>query len=74
LDNASKKTTPKSPRGGGDDEVDQEQDEGKEYKHEQGEVKPPKNPLDEVETSNKRKVSPTKPSSQKKSKSSKPKL
>ena len=30
LSNASKETTPNSPRGGEDDEVDQERDEGEE--------------------------------------------
>jgi hypothetical protein len=37
-------------------------------------VTPPKDPIDEAETSKKIKVSPMKPSSQKKSKASKPKL
>jgi hypothetical protein len=32
MNSASKETTPDSPRRGGDDEVDQEKDEGKEDK------------------------------------------
>jgi hypothetical protein len=63
LNNASKETTSDSPRGGGGDEVDKEEKYGKEYKPEQGEVTPPREPLDEDETSKKRKVSPKKPTS-----------
>jgi hypothetical protein len=63
-----------SPRKGGDDEVDKEEKEGEEDKHKQGEVTPPRNPLEEAETSKKIKVSPTKLASQKKSKASNPKL
>jgi hypothetical protein len=74
LNSASKETTPESPGGGPDDEVDQEENEEKEEKLEQGEVTPRKDPLDEVASYKKRKVSPMKPSSWKKSKSSKPKL
>jgi hypothetical protein len=62
MNNASKETTPDSPGGGGDDEVDQEENEGEENKQEHGEVTPPKDPIIEVETSKKRKVSPKKPS------------
>jgi hypothetical protein len=32
LNNASKETTPDSPEGGGDDEVDKEEDKGEENK------------------------------------------
>jgi hypothetical protein len=35
----------------------------KKTRRNKGEVTPPRNPLDEVETSKKRKVSPTKPTS-----------
>jgi hypothetical protein len=54
--------------------VDKEEKEGEEDKKKQGEVTPPRNPLEEAETSKKRKVSPMKPTSRKKSKASKPKL
>ena len=57
---------------GGGDEVDKEEDEGEEYKQNQGEVIPPKDSLTETETSKKRKGSRMKPSSWKKSKSNKP--
>jgi hypothetical protein len=63
INNALEETTSDSPGGGGDDEVDQEEDEGEEDKQEKGEVTPPKDPLTEAETSNKRKVSPKKPTS-----------
>jgi hypothetical protein len=74
LNSASEDTASDSPGGGGGDEVDKEENKGEEDKQKQGEVTPPRDPIDEVETSKKRKVSPKKPSSQKKSKSSKPKL
>jgi hypothetical protein len=45
LSSASKETTPDSPEGGGGDEVYKEEDEAEEYKHKQGEVTPPKDPL-----------------------------
>jgi hypothetical protein len=67
MNSASKENTPNSPGGGGDDEVDQEENEGEENKQEHGEVTPPKDPIIEAETSNKRKVSPKKPSARKKS-------
>jgi hypothetical protein len=54
--------------------VEKEEKEGEEDKQKQGEVTPPSNPLEEAETSKKRKVSPMKPTSQKNSKESKPKL
>jgi hypothetical protein len=74
LNSASKETTLESPGRGPDDEVDQEENIEEENKKKQHEVTPPKDSLTKTETSNKRKVSPMKPSSQKKSKSSKPKL
>jgi len=69
-ENASEETMLDSPRRGGD-EVNQEK-EGEEYKQEKGEVKPPKDPLTEAYTSNKRKVSPKKCSAWKKSRANKP--
>jgi len=50
LSNASKETTPYSPKGGGGDEVDKEEDEGEEDKQKQCEVMLPKDPL--IETKN----------------------
>jgi hypothetical protein len=52
-------------------EVNQEE-EGEDDKQEKGEVTPPKDPLTEVETSKKRKVSLQKPSTWKKSRANKP--
>jgi hypothetical protein len=72
LNSASEETASDSPRGEGDDEVDKEEKKGEEDKHKQGKVKPPRDPIDEVETSKKRKVSPMKPTSRNKSKSIKP--
>jgi hypothetical protein len=63
LNNASKETTLDSPEGGGGDEVDKEEDEGEENKQEHGEVTPPRDPIMEAETSNKRNGSLNKPSS-----------
>jgi hypothetical protein len=40
--------------------VDREENDGKEDKKKQGEVTPPLDPVDEVDTLKKRKVSPTK--------------
>jgi len=74
LSNASEETASVSPGGGGDDEVNKEEDKGEEDKQKQGEVTPPRDLVDEAETSKKRKVSPLKPTSWKKSKASKPKL
>jgi hypothetical protein len=77
LSSASEETASDSPGGGGGDEVDKEEKEekeGEEDKQEQGEVTPPRNPLDDADPSKKRKVSPMKPTSWKKSKASKPKL
>jgi hypothetical protein len=74
MNSASKEATLESPGGGCDDKVDQQENKEKEDKLEQGKVTPRKDPLDEVASSKKRKVSPMKPSSWKKSKSSKSKL
>jgi hypothetical protein len=71
IKNALKETVPDSPRGGGDDEVNQEE-EGEEDKQDKDEVTPLKDPLTEAETSEKMKVSLKKPSTQKKSRSNKP--
>jgi hypothetical protein len=54
--------------------VEKEEKEGEEDKKKRGEITLPRNPLEEAETSNKRKVSPMKPTSWKKSKASKLKL
>jgi hypothetical protein len=74
LDNVSEETASDSPGGGGGDEVDKEEKEGEEDKKKQGEVTPPQNPPDDADPLKKRKVSPMKPTSRKKSKASKPKL
>jgi hypothetical protein len=74
LSIASEETTSDSPRGGGDDEVDKEENNGQEDQQKQGEVTPPQNPPEDAEPSHKRKFSPTKPTSRKKSKGSKTKL
>jgi hypothetical protein len=71
-DNASEETAPDSPAGGGGDEVNQEEGGEEGDKKEKGEVTPPKDPLTEVETSKKRKVSPQKPSARKKTRANKP--
>jgi hypothetical protein len=70
----SEETASDSPGGGGDDEVDKEEDKGEEDKKKQGEVTPPRDPIDEAETSKKRKVSPMKPTSWNKSKATKPQM
>jgi hypothetical protein len=70
-DNTSEETAPDSPAGGGGDEVNQDK-EGEEDKKDKGEATPPKDPLTEAKTSKKRKVSPQKPSAQKKSRANKP--
>jgi hypothetical protein len=62
LSSASEKTSSVSPGRGGDDEV--EEINGKEDEQKQGEVTPPR---DEADPLKKRKVSPPKPSSRKKS-------
>jgi hypothetical protein len=74
LNNAPEETASDSLGGGGDDEVNKEEDKGEEDKQKQGEVTPPRDPLDEAETSKKRKVYPTKPTLWKKSKASKPQM
>jgi hypothetical protein len=74
LSSASEETTSESPGGGGNDEVDKEENNGKEDQQKQGEVTPPRDPVDETDPSKKRKVSPMKPISRKKSRASKTKL
>jgi hypothetical protein len=77
LRSDSEETVLDSPGRGGGDEVDKEEKEEKareEDKQEQGEVAPPWNPLDDIDPMKKRKVSPMKPTSQKKSKAINPKL
>ena len=72
LNNASEETTSDSLGGGGGDEVEKEENKGEEDKKKKGEVTPPRDPLDEADTSKKRNVSPMKPTSWKKSKANKP--
>jgi hypothetical protein len=74
LSSASEETTSESPEGGGNDEVYKEENNGKEDKQKQGKVTPPRDPIDETDPSNKRKVSRTKTTSWKKSKAAKTKL
>jgi hypothetical protein len=66
---SSEETTSESPSGGGDDIVNKEEKEQEEDK--QGEVTLPHNLANDTNPSKKRKVSPTKPSSWKKSKANK---
>jgi hypothetical protein len=68
----SEETAPDSPAEGGGDEVNQEEGEEEGNKQDKGEVTPPKDPLIEVETSKKRKVSLQKPSARKKTRANKP--
>jgi hypothetical protein len=63
LSSASRKTASISPEQGGDDDVEEMKD--REVEQKKGEVTPPR---DEADPLKKRKVSPPKPSSQKKSK------
>jgi hypothetical protein len=65
LSSASEGTASVSPGRGGDDEV--EETNGKEDQQKQGEVTLPRDPADEADPLKKRKVSPTKPTSRKKS-------
>jgi hypothetical protein len=74
LSSASDETASESPGRGDNDEVDKEETNGKEDQQKQGEVTPPRDPVDEVDPSKKRKVSPMKPTSRKKSRASKTKL
>jgi hypothetical protein len=74
LSSASDETASESPGRGDNDEVDKEETNGKEDQQKQGEVTPPRDHVDEVDPSKKRKVSPTKPTSRKKSKATKTKL
>jgi hypothetical protein len=71
LSSASDETASVSPGRGGDDEVDREETNGKEDQQKQGEVTPPRDPVDEADPSKKRKVSPMKPTSRKKSRARK---
>jgi hypothetical protein len=71
MNNALEEIASNSPGGGEGDEVDKEEGKGEEDKKKQGEVTPPRDPLDEADTSKKIKVSPMKPTSWKKSKASK---
>jgi hypothetical protein len=73
LSSASKETASESHGGGGDDEVDKEETNGKYDPHKQGEVTPPKGLVDETDPSNKIKVCPMKPTSRKKSKATRTK-
>jgi flagellar hook-basal body complex protein FliE len=70
LSSASEETASDHLERGGDDEVDKEETNGKEDQQKQGEVTPPRDPVDEADPSKKRKVSPMKPTSRKKSKAS----
>jgi hypothetical protein len=70
-DNASEETVPDSPTGGEGNEVNQEE-EGEEDKRDKGEVTPSKDPLTTVDASQKRNVSPEKPSARKKTRANKP--
>jgi hypothetical protein len=72
LHSTSEETASESPSRGGDDEVNKEEKEQEEDK--KGEVTPPQNLPDDTDPSKKRKVSPMKPSSRKKSRSNKPKM
>jgi hypothetical protein len=74
LSSASEETTSESPRGGGNEEVDKEENNGKEDQQKQGKVTSPRDPTDETDSYKKRKVSPMKPTSWKKSRASKTKL
>jgi hypothetical protein len=74
LSSASKETTSESPRGGGNNEVDKEENNGKEDQQKQGKVTLPRDLVDDTNPSNKRKVSPMKPTSWKNSKATKTKL
>jgi hypothetical protein len=49
MNNASEETASDSPGGGGDDEVDKEENNGEEDKQKQGEVTPPRDPINEAE-------------------------
>jgi hypothetical protein len=72
LKSTSEERASGSPGGGGDEKVDKEENKGEEDK--KGDVKPPRDPIDEANTSKKRKVSHTKPTLWKKSKASKPQM
>jgi hypothetical protein len=61
LSSASEDTALVSPSRGGDDEVDQKETHKKEDQQKQGKVTPPRDPVDEANPLDKRKVSPMKP-------------
>jgi hypothetical protein len=73
-DNALEESRHDSPAGGGEDEVNPKEEGEDGDKKGKGEVTLPKDPPTEVETSKKRKVSPQKPSSIKKTSANKPQL
>jgi hypothetical protein len=73
-DSASEESRPDSPARGGGDKVNQEEGWEEGENNDKGEVTLPKDPPTKDETSNKRKVSPQKPSSRKKTCVSKPKM
>jgi hypothetical protein len=58
LSITSDETALVSPGQGSDDEVDREEKHGQEYQQKKGEVTPPRDPVDEADPLNKRKVSP----------------
>jgi hypothetical protein len=74
LSNALDESASESPGRGDNDEVDKEETNGKEDQQKQGEVTPTRDHVDQANPSNKRKVSPMKPTSRKKSKATKIKL
>jgi hypothetical protein len=71
-DNASEETMPDSPAKGRGDELNQAEGVEEGDKEEKGKVTLPKDPLTEVDMPKKRKVSPQKPSTQKKSRANMP--
>jgi hypothetical protein len=71
-DNSSKESRPDSPAGGGGDKVNQEEEGEEGENKDKGEVTPLKDPLTEVETSKKRKVSLQKTLARKKTLTNKP--
>jgi hypothetical protein len=74
LSSASDATASESPRRGDNVKVDKEETNGKEDQKKQGKVTPPRDHVYEANPSNEIKVSPTKPTSRKKSKATKTKL
>jgi hypothetical protein len=72
LSSASEETTSVSPGRGGDGKV--EETNNKEDQQKQGEATSPRDPADEVDPLKKRTVSPTKPTSRKKSRATMTKM